>query len=258
MCNKLLQGHLMSSIIMVIGVIDDSSFDDVAESPQIFILAATSRPDLIDVALLRPGRIEKHIYLGIPTNSSEKIDIMISILRGQKMLRSNKDDLLRALSENGDASVIDPKEYDIVRTIDYIANHEKARYFTAADYKAMLNTAYLHAVHERINKKRSNMIPEISIPHTNPESRQDPKDTELGSVSNHTNDSSMRVVEGRHLIEAMNETMPSLSLSDLKYHEKIYRRFRGEADEVHDLRSQEDFNRLPIDFVKEDQKVTFK
>lgn len=33
---------------------------------QIFIIAATSRPDLIDSALLRPGRIARHVHMGLP------------------------------------------------------------------------------------------------------------------------------------------------------------------------------------------------
>tara|TARA_B110000503_G_C6748924_1_gene250774 strand:- start:82 stop:261 length:180 start_codon:yes stop_codon:yes gene_type:complete len=33
---------------------------------QVYILAASSRPDMIDPAILRPGRIDKHVYLNIP------------------------------------------------------------------------------------------------------------------------------------------------------------------------------------------------
>ena len=34
----------------------------------VFIVAASSRPDLIDPAILRPGRIDIHIYLEYPSN----------------------------------------------------------------------------------------------------------------------------------------------------------------------------------------------
>jgi peroxin-1 len=30
----------------------------------VYVLAATSRPDLLDVAILRPGRLDRHVYVG--------------------------------------------------------------------------------------------------------------------------------------------------------------------------------------------------
>ena len=42
--------------------------DGVASMEGVFIVAASSRPDLIDPALLRPGRIDNHIFLEYPTD----------------------------------------------------------------------------------------------------------------------------------------------------------------------------------------------
>lgn len=43
--------------------------DGVSSTTGVFIIAASSRPDLIDPALLRPGRIDSHIYLQYPTQT---------------------------------------------------------------------------------------------------------------------------------------------------------------------------------------------
>ena len=41
----------------------------------VFVMAATSRPDLVDVALLRPGRVDKSVYCGFP-DLQERISLI--------------------------------------------------------------------------------------------------------------------------------------------------------------------------------------
>ena len=43
-----------------------TQLDGVEGLDGVYILGATSRPDLIDPALLRPGRLDKSLYCGMP------------------------------------------------------------------------------------------------------------------------------------------------------------------------------------------------
>jgi peroxin-1 len=47
----------------------------IREEQLVYIIAATSRPDKVDPALLRPGRLESHIYIGPPECMDEWIDL---------------------------------------------------------------------------------------------------------------------------------------------------------------------------------------
>jgi len=41
--------------------------DGLEERRGVFVIAATNRPDIIDPAMLRPGRLDKLLYVPLPT-----------------------------------------------------------------------------------------------------------------------------------------------------------------------------------------------
>jgi ribosome biogenesis ATPase len=55
----------------------------------VYVIAATNRPDMIDPAMCRPGRLDKLLYVDLP-NASERIDIFKSLSR-KLPLQETKD-----------------------------------------------------------------------------------------------------------------------------------------------------------------------
>jgi transitional endoplasmic reticulum ATPase len=49
-----------------------TELDGVEELKEVVVIGATNRPDLLDPALLRPGRLEKHLYIPPPDESARK------------------------------------------------------------------------------------------------------------------------------------------------------------------------------------------
>jgi SpoVK/Ycf46/Vps4 family AAA+-type ATPase len=49
-----------------------TEMDGVNASRDIFVIGATNRPDLLDDALLRPGRLDKLVYVGVPSTEDER------------------------------------------------------------------------------------------------------------------------------------------------------------------------------------------
>lgn len=54
--------------------------DGMQGRKQVYVIAATNRPDMIDPAMLRPGRLDKTLYVDLP-NESERLEILKTLTR---------------------------------------------------------------------------------------------------------------------------------------------------------------------------------
>ncbi|RZF33177.1 hypothetical protein LSTR_LSTR004863 [Laodelphax striatellus] len=62
-----------------------SEMDGLQSNEQVFVLGATNRPDLIDAALLRPGRLDKMLYVGPCQDIESKVKVLEALTRKFQM-----------------------------------------------------------------------------------------------------------------------------------------------------------------------------
>ncbi|KAK4957560.1 Ribosome biogenesis ATPase rix7 [Elasticomyces elasticus] len=60
-----------------------TELDGLSERQGIYVIAATNRPDIIDEAMLRPGRLETPLFVDLP-GAAERKDILRALLRHNK------------------------------------------------------------------------------------------------------------------------------------------------------------------------------
>lgn len=66
-----------------------TEMDGLDERRNVFVIAATNRPDIIDKAMLRPGRLDKLLYVPLPTKD-DRLSILHTLCRN-KPLAKNAD-----------------------------------------------------------------------------------------------------------------------------------------------------------------------
>lgn len=61
-----------------------TEMDGLDERRDVFVIAATNRPDIIDPAMLRPGRLDKLLYVPLPT-AEDRLQILQTLTRSLPM-----------------------------------------------------------------------------------------------------------------------------------------------------------------------------
>ncbi|KAA0003167.1 MAG: CDC48 family AAA ATPase, partial [Thermoplasmata archaeon] len=100
-----------------------TELDGLEELRDVTVIAATNRPDIIDPALLRPGRFDRHIYVTLPDKEARK-----EIFR------------------------IHTKKKPLAKDVDLDKLAEKTEGYTGSDIATLCNEAVMSAIREYINK----------------------------------------------------------------------------------------------------------
>lgn len=57
-----------------------TEMDGIESRRGVFLMAATNRPDIVDPAVLRPGRLDKILHVGFPT-AEDRVDILRALTK---------------------------------------------------------------------------------------------------------------------------------------------------------------------------------
>ncbi|XP_031959287.1 nuclear valosin-containing protein-like isoform X2 [Corvus moneduloides] len=103
-----------------------TEMDGLENRQQVFIMAATNRPDIIDPAILRPGRLDKTLYVGLPPPEDRLA-------------------ILKTITKDGTRP---PLDSDI--SLEEIAYSQHCDCYTGADLSALVREASLCALRQEM------------------------------------------------------------------------------------------------------------
>ncbi|XP_014395426.1 PREDICTED: nuclear valosin-containing protein-like isoform X2 [Myotis brandtii] len=108
-----------------------TEMDGLETRQQVFIMAATNRPDIIDPAILRPGRLDKTLFVGLPPPADRLA-------------------ILKTITKNGTKP---PLDTDV--NLEAIAGDQRCDCYSGADLSALVREASVCALRQEMARQNS-------------------------------------------------------------------------------------------------------
>ncbi|KJE96147.1 26S proteasome regulatory complex [Capsaspora owczarzaki ATCC 30864] len=175
-----------------------TEMDGLDDRRKVFVIAATNRPDMIDAAMLRPGRLDKLMYVPLPTADS----------RGE-ILRT----ALRSMPMHPDVDV------------SQLGLDARCEGFSGADLAALAREAAVAALRETMtNVENAISLTDAAIAANSATALALPPSDDSAPAATHVE----RVaIARRHFDEAFKRVRPSVSERDARAYAKMQGRLRN-------------------------------
>ncbi|CAH2355259.1 peroxisomal biogenesis factor 6 [[Candida] railenensis] len=203
-------GGVMDRIVsQLLAELDGMSGGGEGSGDGVFVVGATNRPDLLDEALLRPGRFDKMLYLGISDTNEKQAKILEALTRKFQLA----DDVdLNKIAENCSFT------------------------FTGADFYALCSDSMLNAmtrtandVDQKIKKLNAQLAEEGK-----------PQISSRWWFDNEASEDDINVLVTMEDFEkAQSELNPSVSAEELEHYLRVRQNFEGGKEKAKHSNQQE-------------------
>lgn len=168
-----------------------TELDGLEPRKQVFVIGATNRPDILDPAMCRPGRLDKLLYVDLPS-PAERVEILGACARKTPLAH----------------------DVDLVQ----VAHHPRAEGLSGADLAALVREAATSAVKE--------LFAALDLDLDGPALGSSTGGGPLGAGA--TQEQLEARVEMRHFAAALERANPSVSRQQRRRFETLRRRFAGQ------------------------------
>lgn len=148
----------------------------------VFLIGATNRPDLLDPSLLRPGRLDRRVYLGLPYEKENRAQVLAAVIRKFR------------LGGHGDPMQI------ALQVADELPPH-----LSGADFSAIASGALMRSLKRLCEEAERQVTPNRS----------------LDDVLDGWGDDVTPVVTTADLIAASEDVVPSVTQEDLSRYQRL-------------------------------------
>ena len=93
-----------------------TELDGLDSRKGVYVIAATNRPDIIDPAMVRPGRLDKLLYVDLP-GPDERAEIVTTMTRRLPLGIIEEDEVGRSVNSDSGKEVVMRELLELVRSV---------------------------------------------------------------------------------------------------------------------------------------------